>query len=88
MRFYKFIFMHSRYLELALKDNDFSQIPIDSLNFKNFLAMLYYCIKNREIDCTLLQNLFKKYLCKLNLTDTDTEEEVVLQAIKQFMEEK
>lgn len=88
MRFYKFIFMHSRYLELALKDNDFSQIPIDSLNFKNFLAMLYYCIKNREIDCTLLQNLFKKYLCKLNLTDTDTEEEVILQAIKQFMEEK
>lgn len=88
IKFYKQILTFDKYFELALYDNDFSKIPINSLNFKVFLSVLYFCIQNHSINISLLQNLFQDYISKLDNSYIENEEKIIIKAINYYMEQK
>ncbi len=85
-KFYQHILTNDNYFELALTDNNFSGIPINSLNFKNFISSLYFTIQDNKINNDLLKKLYQTYLSKIITKEINTEEKNILQSIKCYLE--
>lgn len=85
-KFYKHVLSHDKYFDLALIDNNFKKIPIDSLNFKNLISSLYFAIQEENINTDLLRKLYQSYLSNLITKEINTEEKNILQSIKYYLE--
>ena len=67
--------------------NLFKQIELNSLNFKNFISMLYLCVQNNSIDLELFQVLCDIYLSKLDLNNIEDDERGTIESLLEWNEE-
>lgn len=88
LRFYKFVFTNEKYFNIALCENSFIKIPINSLNFKTFLTELYLTIQSKTINNELLKQLYTNYLIPLDLKNIEENEKSIISAIRMYMENK
>lgn len=61
-KFYQYLFKHEKLVEEALEKAYFFEIPIDSLNFSNFVHNLYLGVQNTSISHDLFKKIQKGYL--------------------------
>ena len=82
IKFYEYFFENFRNLLSTCRDLDFSVIPINSLNFKNFLSILYQDIKNKTISASEYNVHISKYIDSLEFESLEDEERETINAIQ------
>lgn len=88
LKFYRYILENENMFAYALDEgNLFKQIELNSLNFKNFISMLYLCVQNNSIDLELFQVLCDIYLSKLDLNNIEDDERVTIESLLEWNEE-
>lgn len=80
IKFYEYFFDNFKNLLSICPDIDFSIIPINSLNFKNFLAILYQVIKKEKILISEYDTFFSKYIDFLSHELLEDEEKETIKA--------
>ncbi|WP_320128711.1 reverse transcriptase domain-containing protein [uncultured Sphaerochaeta sp.] len=80
IKFYEYFFDNFKNLSSICPDIDFSVIPINSLNFKNFLAILYQAIKKEKILIPEYDAYFSKYIDFLSCQLLEDEEKETIKA--------
>ena len=80
-KFYIFLFRHEKYLERILNTNEFQMIPVDSLNFSNFINVLYFMEQDREISPELFIRIQKEYLHYLDTSRMNENDRTVVNAL-------
>ena len=56
-------------------------IPLDSLNFSNFIHTLYYVVQDKVILPKLFERIKQEYLMKLQDTELKEDDSVIVKAL-------
>lgn len=80
-KFYEYLFRTDVWLEKILDESELSLIPIDSLNFSNFIHMLYFSVQDREIAPELFERIKNEYLESLHLEDLRESDSTIVKAL-------
>ena len=80
-KFYKYLFDHTDLLEEALNTGMLFQIPVDSLNFSNFIHCLYYVVQSKGISYELFDKIKNTFLKHVKIEIINDRDESVLHAL-------
>ncbi len=80
-KFYNFLFRSERYMRKILENQELFQIPLDSLNFSNFIHTLYYAVQNHVIAPDIFEQIKHEYLERLLDTKLKEDDSVVVKAL-------
>lgn len=80
-KFYQFLFCENEKILEALEKRYFLQIPINFLNFSNFVHSLYLAIQDKSIDLILVREIQNKYLRLIKDKITNKRDLSVVEAI-------
>lgn len=80
-RFYEYILVNEFFVNRALDEKLLHSIPVNSLNFCNFIDQLYLLIQQRKISPFVYRRIQNEYLKELNIDDIEFEEKAVVMAL-------
>lgn len=80
-KFYGFLFQNERYMKEILDSQDLFLIPLDSLNFSNFIHTLYYAVQDKVIVPEIFERIKQEYLRELPDTKLKEDDSVVVKAL-------
>ena len=80
-KFYEFLFRNEQYMNKILDTQELFLIPLDSLNFSNFIHTLYYAVQDKVIVPKLFQRIKQEYLMKLQDTEFKEDDSVIVKAL-------
>lgn len=83
-RYYEYLLTHTSELEYALTNDYFMQIPLNSINFGNFLGVLYFYIQNHQIGSNELLCIQNMYLDKINCEELLDDYRVLVDSLKKI----
>lgn len=81
-RFYEYIFRHEAYLNTILEERLFELIPIDSVNFSNFIDTLYLAVQEHQIESGNFERIKDGFLSHINTELMAYNDLAVLRALK------
>ena len=88
-RFYEYIFKHKRYLNAVLSEKILEDIPVNSVNFSNFINTLYMVVQEQKIESHSFEQIKEEYLSTIEETSVDANDLAVIDALKLIhLEEK
>ena len=80
-RFYEYVLTHDDYISTILNEGLLSQIPVNSVNFSNFLCTLYLVTQRKEVSSSLFERIQKEYLYSLDSTEVGKTNYSVVEAL-------
>ena len=81
-KFYDYLFENEALLSAAVLENkNLDTIPINSLNFKNFISSLYLSVQSKKIKKQKIAMITNKYLKNLDMNRIEEEEKDVISAL-------
>lgn len=80
-RFYNYLLKEEGFAWNALLNDYFSKIPLDTLNFSNFVHCLYLSVQSNGISQMLFQEIQQKYLNKIKDSITNERDASVVAAL-------
>ena len=80
-RFYEYLFQNEEYLNVVLSEHLLEQIPLQSVNFSNFVDTLYLAVQNKEITSKSFERVKKEYLLKIAREAMAENDRTVLNAL-------
>ena len=80
-KFYEYLVTHDNELDEALSRGFFNLIPLNSINFGNFLGELYLLIQEHKIEPKTLVDIKDKYLSNINFDNLSNEYKVLVESI-------
>lgn len=80
-KFYEYLFQSEIYVEKMLNEGEFSLIPLDSLNFSNFIHTLYYSVQKKDIAPSLFDRIKNEYLAFLPETELMESDSAIVNAL-------
>ncbi len=84
-RFYNYVLSKDYLIIESLVMNDwFKKIPLNSLNFKNFISTLYLVVQAQKIELSMLDLICSRYLSELDLSDIDKEERLTIISLMEW----
>jgi len=81
-RFYEYVFRHGEYLNTLLEERLFELIPVDSVNFSNFVNTLYLAVQSHQIESNNLERIKDEFLSHINTEIIAKNDLAVLCALK------
>lgn len=81
-KFYSYLLKNENIMEDILNCEDLFLIPLDTINFSNFVHVLYLFVQNKEISSGLFNRIREEYLMKLGEEDISAADCVVINALK------
>lgn len=83
-RFYNYLLTHSQALYYALENRFFAKIPLNSVNFGNFLGELYLLIQEHRITQDELCRIQNEYLSEISSEKLFDEYKIVVDSVKKI----
>lgn len=80
-KFYEFLFRNERYMNEILDSKGLFLIPLDSLNFSNFIHTLYYAVQDKVIAPEIFERIKQEYLAELLDTEFKEDDSVIVKAL-------
>lgn len=80
-KFYEFLFRNERYMNEIIDSQELSLIPLDSLNFSNFVHTLYYAVQDKIIAPEIFERIKQEYLKKLSDIGLREDDSVIVKAL-------
>ena len=80
-KFYEFVFRTEKYLEIVLSEHLLDNIPINSVNFSNFVDTLYLSVQKHDINGNYLERIKREYLVHVNKEELEENDRAVLAAL-------
>lgn len=80
-KFYEVLFRYDRYMEKILDNQELMLIPLDSLNFSNFVHTLYYAVQEQVIAPELFERIKHEYLAELPDVEMKKDDSVIVKAL-------
>lgn len=85
--FYSYVLSDSDMISQALRNGWFNHIPTDTINYSNFISVLYYRIINRDIADVDVRRISLIYLDEIAIiSDMSAEDRRLTQAISEWTE--
>ena len=84
-KIYDYVFSNENVYDDFISKQYYRLIPLNSLNFKNFISLLYLRIQNKQMDKNAFYRV-KKYLSCLNLNEIEKEECCVIKSLLEWSE--
>ena len=81
-RFYDYVFRHKEYLSTCLKMNLFELIPINSVNFSNFINTLYLVVQEQQIESQGFERIKNEYFVQIDTSMVSDNDRAVLESLK------
>jgi hypothetical protein len=84
-KFYLYIYQQPELLVRYLILGKFELIPVNSINFKNAISNLYFCIKNDLIRFEIVSLIENSFILKIDInTVTDEEDKGIINALRLY----
>lgn len=80
-KFYIFLFQNEQYLEKVLDAEELFLLPIDSINFSNFIHCLYLSVQDRVIMPELYERIKNEYLGSLDDKRMNESDSIIVNAL-------
>lgn len=80
-RFYRYILSNDNYLEVVLDENLLELIPVNSVNFSNFIDGLYLSVHNNEISGNNFIRIKQDYLSRIDKAILDKNDRAVVDSL-------
>ena len=80
-RFYEYVLTHDEYILTILNEGLLSQIPVNSVNFSNFLCTLYLVTQSEKMSPRLFGRIQKEFLSSLDATEVGETDYSVVKAL-------
>lgn len=80
-KFYGFLFRHAQYINEILDSQELLLIPLNSLNFSNFIHMLYYAVQDKVIAPTIYERIKREYLNGLEMANIKEDDCIIVKAL-------
>lgn len=81
-KFYSFLFKNEKYMEEILEGEELFLISEDTINFSNFIHVLYLTVQNKEISFGLFERIKNEYLMKLDDSKVNNVDYTIINALK------
>lgn len=80
-KFYEFLFRNERYMNEILDGKGLFLIPLNSLNFSNFIHTLYYAVQDKVIAPEIFERIKQEYLAELLDKEFKEDDSVIVKAL-------
>lgn len=80
-RFYRYLFSNDAFLNVVLEEKLLNKIPLNSINFSNFIDGLYLSVKNNEISRNNFKRIKQEYLSCIDKTVLEKNDRAVVDAL-------
>ena len=80
-KFYEFLFRNEKYMKIILDNHELDFIPLESLNFSNFIHTLYYAVQDQIISQKIFERIKVEYLTKISDRALKEDDGIIVKAL-------